>query len=61
MVAVSLDIKRLGLETDLLPTSRAKIKNAWSYTFILPYSTMAWCLIKRRDYNVLVASIKSRF
>jgi hypothetical protein len=25
------------------------VKNAWSYTSIPPYVSMAWCLVKQRD------------
>jgi len=40
-----LGLKRLGREVDHLLPSRTKVKNAWSYTYILPYVFMVWCLI----------------
>jgi len=30
-----------------LPSS-TEIKNAWSYTYALPYVFMVWCLVKYR-------------
>ena len=34
-----------GCEADTLRQSVAKVKNAWSYTFIRPYAFMAWCAL----------------
>jgi hypothetical protein len=42
-------VKRPGREADHSPPSRAKIKNAWSYTSIPPQVFMAWYLVKQRD------------
>jgi hypothetical protein len=33
-------------EADHSYPSSAEVKNAWSYTFTLPYVCMAWCLVK---------------
>jgi hypothetical protein len=44
--AVSLEVKRPGRETDHSPTSRAEIKNAWSYTSIPQYAFVVWCSVK---------------
>lgn len=43
--------KYLGLETDRLPTSNAKVKNAWNCTFTPLYSFMAWWLITGMLYH----------
>jgi hypothetical protein len=40
-------IKRPGREADHSPTSRAEVKNAWSYSCTPLYVFMAWCLVKR--------------
>jgi hypothetical protein len=47
--ALSLGVERPGREADHSPPSSADVKNAWSYTFILQYVFMAWCLVKHRD------------
>jgi hypothetical protein len=39
-----LGVKRPGREADHSPPSSAEVKNAWSYTSILQYAFMAWCL-----------------
>jgi hypothetical protein len=44
-----LGVKQPGREADHTPASNAEVKNAWSYTSILQYIFMAWCLIKHRD------------
>jgi hypothetical protein len=49
--ALSPGIKRPGRETVHSPPSSAKINNAWSHTSTLPYSVMAWCLIKTLQYT----------
>jgi hypothetical protein len=36
------------------PLSKAEVKNAWSYTFILPYVLLARYLIKHRDTLPLI-------
>jgi hypothetical protein len=45
------------------PPSRAKIKNAWSFTSTLPYIYMVWCLVKYQGqlylYLTLTLSIWS--
>jgi hypothetical protein len=46
---LSLGIKPPGLEADHSPSSSAKVKNAWSYTFTPLYVFIAWCVIKHRD------------
>jgi hypothetical protein len=45
------------LETDHSPPPSVDVKNAWSYTSILPYAFMAWCLIKQwiRLHGVLLS------
>jgi len=47
--ALSPRFKRPGREADHSPPSRAKVKNAWSYTFKPPYVFMVWGLVKHRD------------
>jgi hypothetical protein len=47
---LSLGVKQLGCEADHSPPSSARVKNAWSYTFIPQYVFMVWCLVKHRDY-----------
>jgi hypothetical protein len=47
--ALSLGVKRLGLEADHSPPSSVEVKNAWSYTSTPQYVFMAWCLVKHRD------------
>jgi hypothetical protein len=42
-------VKRPGREADHSPSSRAEVKNAWSYTSTPQYVFMAWCLVKHRD------------
>jgi hypothetical protein len=45
--ALSQGIKRPGREVDHSPPSSAEVKNAWSYTSILPqYVFMPWCSVK---------------
>jgi hypothetical protein len=34
---------------DHVPPSSAEFKNVWSYTATLPYTFVAWCLIKQKD------------
>jgi hypothetical protein len=41
-------VKQLVCETDHLPPSNVKVKNAWSYTSTPPYIFIAWCLVKYR-------------
>jgi hypothetical protein len=43
--ALSLGVKQLGCETDHSPSSSAKVKNVWSYTYIF----MVWYLAKHRS------------
>jgi hypothetical protein len=43
--ALSLGVKRSGLEADHSPLSSAKVKNALNYTSTPPYIFMKWCLI----------------
>jgi hypothetical protein len=45
MRAPTQGVKRLGREADHSPLSGAEV-NAWSYTSILQYVFMVWCLIK---------------
>jgi hypothetical protein len=40
-------VKKLGHEADHSSPCSTKVKNAWSYTFSLPYIFMAWWLIKQ--------------
>jgi hypothetical protein len=47
--ALSLGIKRPGLEADHSPPSIAEVKNAWSYTSTPQYVFMSWCLVNNRD------------
>jgi hypothetical protein len=47
--ALSLGVKRPGLEADHSSPSSADVKNAWSYTFTPQYVFMAWCLVKHGD------------
>jgi hypothetical protein len=47
--ALSLGVKRPGSEADHSPSTRAEVKNAWSYTSTPQYVFMAWCLVKHRD------------
>jgi hypothetical protein len=44
--AHSPGVKQPGHEADDSSPSIAKVKSAWSYTSTLPYTFMAWCLIK---------------
>jgi hypothetical protein len=46
---LSWGIMRRGREADHSPPSIVEVKNAWSYTSILPYVFMAWCLVKDRE------------
>jgi hypothetical protein len=45
--ALSLWVKQAGHEADHSPPSRAKVKNAWSYTTTPQYAFMAWCSVKK--------------
>jgi hypothetical protein len=45
--ALSLGIKQPACEADHSPLSCAEVKTAWTYTFILPYLLVTWCLIKQ--------------
>jgi hypothetical protein len=47
--ALSLGIKRPGVEADHSHPSSAEFKNVWSYTSTPQYIFMAWCLVKHRD------------
>lgn len=42
----SWGVKCMRHESDHSPPSRAKVKNAWSYTCSFLYVFMAWCLIR---------------
>jgi hypothetical protein len=44
--SLSPEIKRLGRETDHLPSSSAGVKNARNYTSSPSYVFLAWCLVK---------------
>jgi hypothetical protein len=46
---LSLGIKRPGREADHSPASNAEVKNAWSYTSVPQYASMAWHLVKHTD------------
>jgi hypothetical protein len=52
-------VKRSLCEVNHSPSSSAKIKNVWSYTFTPPYVCMAWCLVKYqgRIYFYLYCSL----
>jgi hypothetical protein len=43
--SLSLGVKRPGLEADHSPLSSAEVKNAWSYTSLPQYASMAWCAV----------------
>jgi len=47
--ALSLGITRPGREADRSLLSSTEVKNAWSYTSIVPYVFMARCLVKHSD------------
>jgi len=47
--ALSPGVKRPGREAGHSPPASAEAKNAWSYTYTLPYVFMALCLVKYRD------------
>jgi hypothetical protein len=47
--ALSLGVKRPGLEADHSSPSSVEVKNAWSDTASPQYGSMAWCLVKHRD------------
>jgi hypothetical protein len=49
--ALSAGLKRTGRETDPSPLTSVEVKKVWSCTFSLPYSFMAWCLIKQEMYS----------
>jgi hypothetical protein len=34
-----------------IPSSRAEVKNAWSYTSTPQYVFMAWYLVKHKDFT----------
>jgi len=42
-------VKRPGSEDDHLSPTSGELKNAWSYTSILPYVFIEWFLIKYRS------------
>jgi len=42
-------VKQPGREVDDSFPPSSEVKNVWSYTSILPYVFMVWCLIKHRD------------
>jgi len=44
--AVSLRVKRPGLEADHLTPSSAEIKNAWRYISTPQYASVAWYSVK---------------
>jgi hypothetical protein len=44
--ALSLRVKRPGLEVDHSPPSSAEVKNEWSYTSTPQYTFTTWCSIK---------------
>jgi hypothetical protein len=44
--ALSLEVKRPGLEADHSPPSSVEVKNASSYTSTPQYAFMAWCSVK---------------
>jgi hypothetical protein len=46
-------MKRPGREDDHSPLSSVEVKNAWSYTSIPQYVSMAWRVIKHRDIFAL--------
>jgi hypothetical protein len=43
-----LDMKLQGPEADRSPSSSAEADNEWSHSSILPYTVMAWWLIKHK-------------
>jgi hypothetical protein len=43
-----LGVKRPGCEGDYSLPSSSEVKNAWSYTSILPYVFITWWLIKQK-------------
>jgi len=47
--ALSLRVKRPGRKADHSPTSRAEVKNTWSYTYTPPYAFRSWYFAKHRD------------
>jgi hypothetical protein len=47
--ALSLGVKRPGLEIDHSAPSSAEVKNQWSYTSTPQYDFMAWCSVKHKD------------
>ena len=47
--AYSLDVMWPGHETDLLPLSRADVKNVWNYVPTLPYIALPQCIIQMRN------------
>jgi hypothetical protein len=48
-VAPSAGVKWLRPEADHSPPSSAKVKNVWSYTSIISYSSKVWSLIKNEN------------
>jgi hypothetical protein len=44
---LSLEVKRLGRESDHSPPFSAKVKSTWSYTSTPQFVSMAWCSIKK--------------
>jgi len=57
----SLDMKWPGHETDLLPLSRADVKNVWNCVPTPPYIKLAQCIIqKKNDLNSYLIQGKVR-
>jgi hypothetical protein len=48
-VVLSPGVKLPGRKSDNKSSSSIEVKNAWSYTSIIPYVIMAWCFVKHRD------------
>jgi hypothetical protein len=49
--AVFLGLKLLEFEAVYSPTASARVKNAWSYTSILPYNYMGVVLKHRSNFT----------
>jgi hypothetical protein len=47
--ALSLTVKRPGLESESSPLLSVEVKNMWRYTFTPAYALIAWCLINHRE------------
>jgi hypothetical protein len=43
---LSLGVKRPGREAKHWPPSSAEVKNEWSYTSTIRYTSIAWCSVK---------------